>query len=76
MGLIEESRRLAPELAANAAEEDGLRRLSDRTWKSLLEGGFLRAMQPARFGGGRSRCSSSSTPFELALSPSAGWVAA
>ena len=77
MGLIEESRRLAPELAANAAEDDGLRRLSDRTWKSLLEGGFLRSLQPARFGGGEARLVEFlDASFELSRSsPSAGWVA-
>src|SRR5271163_2687913 len=32
--------------------EDEPRRLSDSTWNLLLEGGFVRALQPARFGGG------------------------
>jgi len=77
MGLVEESRRLAPELEANAAEDDELRRLSDRTWKCLLERGFLRAMQPARFGGGEaSLLEFIDATFELSrCSPSAGWVA-
>jgi 3-hydroxy-9,10-secoandrosta-1,3,5(10)-triene-9,17-dione monooxygenase len=77
MSLIEASRRLAPELAANAAEDDGLRRLSDRTWKCLLEGGFLRALQPARFGGGETTLLAFiDATYELSRSsPSAGWVA-
>ncbi len=77
MGLIEQSRRLAPELEANAAEDDGLRRLSDRTWKCLLEGGILRALQPARFGGGETTLLAFiDAIYELSRSsPSAGWVA-
>ena len=77
MGLIEESRRLAPEFAANAAEDDGLRKLSDRTWKSLLEGGFLRALQPARWGGGEVTLLEfvDATMAISCSSPSAGWVA-
>ncbi|MEX2207570.1 MAG: acyl-CoA dehydrogenase family protein [Myxococcota bacterium] len=77
MSLVEESRRLAPELAANAADDDGLRRLSDRTWKSLLEGGFLRSMQPKRFGGGEvTLLEFVDATVELSRSsPSAGWVA-
>jgi len=77
MGLIEESRRLAPELSASAPEDDKLRRLSDGTWKNLLEGGFLRALQPKRFGGGeKSLLEFIDAGFELSRSsPSAGWVA-
>jgi 3-hydroxy-9,10-secoandrosta-1,3,5(10)-triene-9,17-dione monooxygenase len=77
MGLIEESRRLAPQLAMDATGDDALRRLSDRTWKSLLEGGFLRALQPARFGGGEvTLLEFIDATYELSRSsPSAGWVA-
>jgi len=77
MGLIEESRRLAPEFASAAPEDDDLGRLSDRTWKSLLEGGFLRALQPARFGGGEARLVEFiDVAMEISRSsPSAGWVA-
>jgi 3-hydroxy-9,10-secoandrosta-1,3,5(10)-triene-9,17-dione monooxygenase len=75
--LVEEARRLAPELAAAAPGDDALRRLSDATWKHLVESRILRALQPARFGGGE-------VPFpefvdaglELSrASASAGWVA-
>jgi 3-hydroxy-9,10-secoandrosta-1,3,5(10)-triene-9,17-dione monooxygenase len=76
MTLIDEARRLAPELAARTAEADELRRLPDETWKSLHEAGLFRAMQPRRWGG--SEC----TVREFAdmivevsrASGSAGWV--
>jgi hypothetical protein len=52
MSLLAEAKHLAPQLATTAAEDDKARRLTDRTWKLLLDGGFVRAMQPARWGGG------------------------
>jgi 3-hydroxy-9,10-secoandrosta-1,3,5(10)-triene-9,17-dione monooxygenase len=52
MSLLAEAKRIAPILAANCTEDDQMRRLTDRTWKLLLDGGFVRALQPARFGGG------------------------
>jgi 3-hydroxy-9,10-secoandrosta-1,3,5(10)-triene-9,17-dione monooxygenase len=75
--LVEEARRRAPELAAAAAGDDALRRLSGETWKQLLEGRFLRALQPARWGGGEiSLLEFIDASIELsAASPSAGWVA-
>src|ERR1700682_2634196 len=75
--LVAEARRIAPLLAANCAEDDQMRRLTDRTWRLLLDGGFLRALQPARFGGGEVPI----LDFVVAtleisrVSPSAGWVA-
>ena len=77
MALVDEARRVGPELAAAAAEADELRRLSDSTWKVLLEGGFLRALQPARLGGGEvAFLEFIDAVIELsAASPSAGWVA-
>jgi 3-hydroxy-9,10-secoandrosta-1,3,5(10)-triene-9,17-dione monooxygenase len=77
MSLVEESRRRAGEFAAGALEDDALRRLSDRTWTSLLDGGFLRALQPARFGGGEVRLVEFlDAALEISRSsPSAGWVA-
>ena len=77
MDLIGESRRLAPALAAAAPEDDALRRLSDGTWKSLMDGGVLRALQPARFGGGEiSLLEFIDVAMEISRSsPSAGWVA-
>ncbi len=77
MSLVEEAKRIAPMLAANAAEDDELRRLSDSTWKLLLDGGFLRSLQPARFGGGEvSLVEFVDATIEISrASPSAGWVA-
>ncbi len=77
LNLVENAKRLAPQLAAAAAGDDELRRLSDSTWNQLLEGGFLRSLQPARWGGGEA----SLVEFVDAIieishaSPSAGWVA-
>ncbi|HVO68901.1 MAG TPA: hypothetical protein VMT24_02580, partial [Aggregatilineaceae bacterium] len=66
-----------PTLAKTAAEDNTLRRLSDGTWKILLDNGFLRALQPARWGGGEvPLVDFIDAMLELArVSPSAGWVA-
>ena len=52
MTLVEKAKQVAPQLAESAAEDNRLRRLSDRTWNILLDNGFLRSLQPARWGGG------------------------
>jgi 3-hydroxy-9,10-secoandrosta-1,3,5(10)-triene-9,17-dione monooxygenase len=77
MGLVEDAKRLAPGLAAAAADDDALRRLSDDTWKQLLENRFLRALQPARWGGGEiALLEFMDAVIEISsASPSAGWVA-
>jgi 3-hydroxy-9,10-secoandrosta-1,3,5(10)-triene-9,17-dione monooxygenase len=77
MSVVLEARRVASQLAANVAADDGMRRLGDPTWKLLLDGGFLRALQPARFGGGEvSLVEFVDAAVELSrASPSAGWVA-
>jgi 3-hydroxy-9,10-secoandrosta-1,3,5(10)-triene-9,17-dione monooxygenase len=77
MSLVEEARKLAAQLADAAEGDDRLRRLSDGTWKQLLEGGFLRALQPARFGGGEvTLLEFLDATFEISrASASAGWVA-
>jgi 3-hydroxy-9,10-secoandrosta-1,3,5(10)-triene-9,17-dione monooxygenase len=77
MGLLESARKVAPSLAAAAAADDELGRLGDGTWKTLLEGGFLRSLQPRRWGGGEVRfIEFVDAMIELsAASPSAGWVA-
>jgi len=76
-GLADHARALAAELAAAVAEGDQLRRVPDATWKRLLEGGFLRALQPARWGGGEVELVEFlDAVFELSrANPSAGWVA-
>ena len=52
MTLVDEVRRLAPAITADADEADQLRRMPDTTWKSMHEAGLFRALQPARWGGG------------------------
>jgi 3-hydroxy-9,10-secoandrosta-1,3,5(10)-triene-9,17-dione monooxygenase len=75
--LVETAKRIAPELAKNAPEDNGRRSLTDRTWKILLENGFVRSLQPARWGGGEvPLLEFIDAMVELArVSPSAGWVA-
>jgi 3-hydroxy-9,10-secoandrosta-1,3,5(10)-triene-9,17-dione monooxygenase len=75
--LIETAKRIAPELRDTVADDNGLRRLSDRTWKILMDKGFLRSLQPARWGGGEvSLVEFIDAMIEIArASPSAGWVA-
>jgi len=75
--LVEIAKRIAPELAKTCVEDNALRRLSDRTWEFLLDNGFVRSLQPARWGGGEvSLVEFVDTIMEIArVSPSAGWVA-
>jgi 3-hydroxy-9,10-secoandrosta-1,3,5(10)-triene-9,17-dione monooxygenase len=77
MNLVENAKQIAPQLAETSKEDNGLRRLSDRTWKLLLEGGFVRSLQPARWGGGEvSLLEFVDAIMEIArVSSSAGWVA-
>jgi len=73
--LVETVRRIAPELAENIAEDNRLRRLSDSTWKILLDNGFLRSLQPARWGGGEvSLLEFADAIMELARVFTIGWV--
>jgi 3-hydroxy-9,10-secoandrosta-1,3,5(10)-triene-9,17-dione monooxygenase len=77
MSLIEEVSRIAPALAETIDQGESQRRLADDAWKMLLEGGVLRALQPARFGGGEvTLLEFVDAIVEIsAVSPSAGWVA-
>jgi 3-hydroxy-9,10-secoandrosta-1,3,5(10)-triene-9,17-dione monooxygenase len=77
MNLLSEAKRLAPQLAETAARDRELRRLSDQTWKILLDGGFVRSLQPARWGGGEvALIDFVDAMLELSrVSPAAGWVA-
>jgi 3-hydroxy-9,10-secoandrosta-1,3,5(10)-triene-9,17-dione monooxygenase len=70
-------RRIGPALAAAEAEGRELRRLPESAWKHLSASGVLRALQPARFGGGEvPLVEFLDAILELsAASPSAGWVA-
>jgi 3-hydroxy-9,10-secoandrosta-1,3,5(10)-triene-9,17-dione monooxygenase len=76
MGLVDAARRLAPEMAAAVQEGDALRRLPDAVWKRLLEDGFFRALQPARWGGGEVHyLEFFEAVMELSrANPSVGWV--
>jgi len=75
--LVETARRIAPELQKTAVTDNTLRRLSDRTWELLMDNGFLRSLQPARWGGGEvSLMEFVDATMELArVSPSAAWIA-
>jgi 3-hydroxy-9,10-secoandrosta-1,3,5(10)-triene-9,17-dione monooxygenase len=75
--LLDRAKQLAREFAQSAPQDAKLRRLSDRTWKLLLEGGFVRSLQPARWGGGEvTVVEFVDAMMEIArVSPSAGWVA-
>jgi 3-hydroxy-9,10-secoandrosta-1,3,5(10)-triene-9,17-dione monooxygenase len=77
VSLVERARRLAPDLADLVVEGDAQRRLPDTAWKLLLEGGFLRSLQPARWGGGEvTLLEFVDAVAEIArVNPSAGWVA-
>ncbi|MFZ1122964.1 MAG: acyl-CoA dehydrogenase family protein [Candidatus Binataceae bacterium] len=77
MTLVEKAKQVAPQLAETAAEDNRLRRLADRTWKILLDNGFLRSLQPARWGGGEVPLMEFvDATMELArVSPSAAWIA-
>jgi 3-hydroxy-9,10-secoandrosta-1,3,5(10)-triene-9,17-dione monooxygenase len=77
MTLMDVARTMAPAFAAGVAQDEGLRRLSDGTWSRLMDGGFLRALQPARWGGGEvTFVEFIDAIVEIArVSPSAGWVA-
>jgi 3-hydroxy-9,10-secoandrosta-1,3,5(10)-triene-9,17-dione monooxygenase len=77
MNLLSEAKRLAPQLAETAARDRELRRLSDQTWRILLDGGFVRSLQPARWGGGEvALIDFVDAMLELSrVSPAAGWVA-
>ena len=77
MTLLQEARRLGPQLEAMVAEGDELRRIPDATWNLMMESGFLRAYQPARFGGGEvTLLDFVESAAEISRwNPSAGWVA-
>ena len=77
MNLVERAKQLAPTFSACAEEDAKLRRPSDTTWRHLVEGGFVRALQPARWGGDEVHIVEFiDATVEIArASPSAGWVA-
>ncbi len=76
-GLIDTVRALEPALAAGIVEGEQLRRLPDGVWQQLLDGGILRSLQPARWGGGEvAYLEFFDAVREIArINPSAGWIA-
>jgi 3-hydroxy-9,10-secoandrosta-1,3,5(10)-triene-9,17-dione monooxygenase len=77
MALVERARLLAPALRQRATEANQLRRLPDATWNDLVETGIVRALQPARWGGGEVHPREFySAVIEVARAEGcAGWVA-
>jgi 3-hydroxy-9,10-secoandrosta-1,3,5(10)-triene-9,17-dione monooxygenase len=75
--LIDKAIGLAPALRAQSDEAARLRRLPDATWKSLLDAGLLRGLQPARWSGGEADPAEHfAAVAEVARADgSAGWVA-
>ncbi len=49
--LVERARALVPTLRERASKTDQLRRLPDETIKDLIDAGFFKILQPARYGG-------------------------
>jgi 3-hydroxy-9,10-secoandrosta-1,3,5(10)-triene-9,17-dione monooxygenase len=75
--LAAEAERLAAHLTAARPQGDQLRRLPDEVWKALLAGGFLRSLQPRRWGGAEVHIIEFLDAIITlsAADPSAGWVA-
>jgi 3-hydroxy-9,10-secoandrosta-1,3,5(10)-triene-9,17-dione monooxygenase len=77
MTLAEKARAAAPVLAASDAEGGARGRLTEEAWQALQSTGVLRALQPARWGGGEtSIVEYADAIIEIGRhSASAGWVA-
>lgn len=77
MTIADRVRELASEFAAEEDLAVRNRSLTDTTWRNLQETGLLRALRPARWGGGAAPLPEFlDAVFELArVAPSAGWVA-
>jgi 3-hydroxy-9,10-secoandrosta-1,3,5(10)-triene-9,17-dione monooxygenase len=77
MTLAEKARAAAPVLAASDAEGAARGRLTEEAWQALRSIGVLRALQPARWGGGEtSIVEYADAIIEIGRhSASAGWVA-
>jgi 3-hydroxy-9,10-secoandrosta-1,3,5(10)-triene-9,17-dione monooxygenase len=52
MTLVDDAHRLAADFAGDDHVGAELRRLPDTSWKHLVDSGFVRALQPKRWGGG------------------------
>ncbi|MDX6739646.1 hypothetical protein [Actinocorallia sp. A-T 12471] len=78
MSLLDDVRAAAPVLAAEDAEGARQRRLTDTAWKQLGESGVLRALQPARWGGGEVPLGEFLDAVVAIgrVAPAAGWITA
>lgn len=77
MTVLEEARRIASAVELTGPDDDKRGQLGGSTWNAMLGAGALRALQPARWGGGEvPLLEFVDTVMALsAASPSAGWVA-
>lgn len=78
MSIVEAVRAAGPVLAREDAEGARQRRLTDVAWKQLKDTGVLRALQPARWGGGEvPLVEFLDAIVEVArVAPAAGWLTA
>lgn len=76
MSVVEELRRLEPELKRGEDEATTGRKLTDETWRIMQDEGILQGLQPARWGGREFTLRNHLTNvYELStIAPSAGWV--
>jgi 3-hydroxy-9,10-secoandrosta-1,3,5(10)-triene-9,17-dione monooxygenase len=75
--LVDRAKELGPALRGRCVETNELRRLPDATWNELIRTGIVRALQPARWGGGEVDCQEFyGAVSEVARAEGcAGWVA-
>ncbi|SEG66104.1 3-hydroxy-9,10-secoandrosta-1,3,5(10)-triene-9,17-dione monooxygenase [Thermomonospora echinospora] len=78
MSIVEAVRAAAPVLAEEDAEGARRRRLTEAAWQRLRDTGVLRALQPARWGGGEMPLAEflNATVEAGRAAPAAGWVTA
>lgn len=75
--LLIQAERAADDFSADAAKSNEIGQLTDHAWDLLHEVGILRALQPARFGGGEVPLVDfiDAVVAISAAAPAAGWVA-
>lgn len=76
MSVVDDLRRLEPELRRGEEEATAARTLTDQTWRTMQDLGILRGLQPKRWGGGELSLREHLTNvYELSrIAPAAGWV--
>jgi 3-hydroxy-9,10-secoandrosta-1,3,5(10)-triene-9,17-dione monooxygenase len=77
MSVVEDLRRLEPELRLGEEQATANRSLTAETWQTMQDLGILRGLQPKRWGGGEVSLREQLTNvYELGrIAPAAGWVA-